>query len=74
MEIDRTKLLDVAYRHEVLVALVQGYQDHIFRYCAARLGEAHGEEVAQEVSSLFGRAEVPAGRCSHHLAIWHCQE
>jgi RNA polymerase sigma factor (sigma-70 family) len=49
MEIDKTKLRDDAYRYEVLTALVRDHQDRIFHYCATRLGEVHGEEVAQEV-------------------------
>ena len=49
MEIDLERLRDERYRAEVLSGLVRSYQDRIFRYCVVRLGEVHGEEVAQEV-------------------------
>jgi len=49
MEIDAKRLLDDAYRYEVLSALVRDYQGGIVGYCVTRLGEDIGEEVAQEV-------------------------
>jgi RNA polymerase sigma-70 factor (ECF subfamily) len=49
MEIDAKRLMDGAYRDEVLSALVRDYQAGIVRYCVTRLGEDIGEEVAQEV-------------------------
>jgi RNA polymerase sigma-70 factor (ECF subfamily) len=49
MEIDAQRLTDDAYRDVVLAALLRDYQAGIVRYCATRLGEDMGEEVAQEV-------------------------
>jgi DNA-directed RNA polymerase specialized sigma24 family protein len=49
MEIDLQRLHDEAYRDAVLTALLRDYQARVFRYCVTRLGEAYGEEVAQEV-------------------------
>ena len=48
MEIDTKRLLDEAYREAVLTALVQAHQARIVGYCVTRLGEAIGEDVAQE--------------------------
>jgi len=49
MEIDPNKLSDETYRMLVFTTLVQAYQDRIYRYCVNRLGEAQGEEIAQDV-------------------------
>jgi RNA polymerase sigma-70 factor (ECF subfamily) len=49
MEIDPHKLSDETYRSLIFTTLVQEYQDRIYRYCVNRLGEAHGEEIAQDV-------------------------
>jgi DNA-directed RNA polymerase specialized sigma24 family protein len=49
MEIDLQRLPDEAHRDEVLTALLQEHRERIFRYCVTRPGEAHSEEVAQEV-------------------------
>jgi RNA polymerase sigma-70 factor, ECF subfamily len=49
MVIDQHRLQDDDYRAEVLAALLQAYQDGIWRYCVTRLGDVVGEEVAQDV-------------------------
>lgn len=49
MDIDPHKLSDETYRSLVFTSLVQEYQDRIYRYCVNRLGEAQGEEIAQDV-------------------------
>ncbi|ETX01766.1 MAG: hypothetical protein ETSY1_06120 [Candidatus Entotheonella factor] len=49
MEIDPLKLSDETYRSQIFTRLVQDYQDRIYRYCVDRLGEAQGEEIAQDV-------------------------
>ena len=49
MQVDSQKLQDDAYRQEVFNTLLRDYQDRIFRYCVTRIGEAQGEEIAQEV-------------------------
>ena len=69
MEIDQTRLRDDAYRHEVLTTLVQNYQDRIFRYCVTRLGEVHGEEVAQEVF-LTAWENLPKFRQEAAVETW----
>jgi len=49
MAIDPHKLSDETYRSLIFTDLVLEYQDRIYRYCVHRLGEAHGEEIAQDV-------------------------
>jgi RNA polymerase sigma-70 factor (ECF subfamily) len=49
MDIDPHKLSDETYRSLIFTSLVQEYQDRIYRYCVNRLGEAQGEEIAQDV-------------------------
>ena len=49
MDIDPHKLSDETYRAFIFTTLVQEYQDRIYRYCVNRLGEVHGEEIAQDV-------------------------
>ncbi len=49
MEIDPYKLSDETYRSLIFTSLVQEYQDRIYGYCVNRLGEAQGEEIAQDV-------------------------
>lgn len=49
MDIDPQKLSDETYRGLIFTTLVQEYEDRIYRYCVHRLGEAQGEEIAQDV-------------------------
>ncbi len=49
MDIDPHKLSDETYRSLIFTTLVQEYQDRIYRYCVNRMGEAQGEEIAQDV-------------------------
>ena len=69
MEIDRQRLRDEAYCHEVLTVLLRDYQDRIFRYCVTRLGEVYGEEVAQEVF-LTAWESLPKFRQEASLETW----
>ncbi|WP_143308742.1 RNA polymerase sigma factor, partial [Candidatus Entotheonella palauensis] len=49
MDIDPHKLSDETYRSLIFTTLVEKHQDRIYRYCVSRLGEAQGEEIAQDV-------------------------
>lgn len=49
MDIDPHKLSDETYRSLIFTTLVQEYQDRIYHYCVSRMGEAQGEEIAQDV-------------------------
>ena len=49
LDIDPHKLSVETYRSMIFTSLVQEYQDRIYRYCVNRLGEAQGEEIAQDV-------------------------
>lgn len=69
MEIDRRRLQDEAYRSEVLTALLQNYQDRVFRYCVTRLGEVQGEEIAQEVF-LTAWQSLPKFRQDSAIETW----
>jgi RNA polymerase sigma-70 factor (ECF subfamily) len=69
MQIDPQKLQDDAYRQEVFNTLLRDYQDRIFRYCVTRIGEAQGEEIAQEVF-LTAWESLPKFRQDSTLGTW----
>ena len=69
MEIDRHRLHDDAYRQEVLTDLLRVHQDRIFRYCTVRLGDIHGEEVAQEVFVTAWK-NLPTFRLESTIETW----
>jgi RNA polymerase sigma-70 factor (ECF subfamily) len=53
----------------VFNALLRDHQDRIFRYCGTRLGEAQGEEIAQEVF-LTAWGSLPKFRQDAALGTW----
>jgi RNA polymerase sigma-70 factor, ECF subfamily len=67
--IDQQRLQDDTYRTEVLTALLQEYQDGIWRYCVARLGDVVGEETAQDVFVTAWEA-LPTFRQQAALSTW----
>ncbi len=69
MEIDRHRLHDEAYREQVFTLLLRDYEQRIVRYCVMRLGDACGEEVAQEVF-LTAWANLPKFRQEAALETW----
>ncbi len=70
MAIDWTRLRnDEQYRDEVIVTLMQSYNDTIAQYCVARLGEGIGEEITQEVF-VTAWERLPTFRPEASLRSW----
>jgi RNA polymerase sigma-70 factor, ECF subfamily len=69
MVIDPQRLQDDTYRTEVLMALLQEYQDGIWRYCVTRLGDVVGEEIAQDVF-VTAWETLPRFRQQAALSTW----
>jgi RNA polymerase sigma factor (sigma-70 family) len=61
--------MDVAYRHDVFVALFEKYQAEIAEYCERRLGEVLAEDVTQAVFRIVW-TKLPQFALHHPIEHW----